>query len=129
MQTFAAVSRLGPRSVARDCGVDGAGPEVDAAGDGLGFCEALLAKPVGDGEGARAVVAEDGDGLIFVELVEGARGDFVHWDERAVGDVGGGVFPGLADVEKKRGVAGGELLFELVDGDLEVHGERVEGRG
>lgn len=81
----------------------------------------MLAEPAGDGERARAVVAEDGDGLIFVQLVEGARGDFAHGDKRAVGDVRGGVLPGLADVEKKRRVSGGELLLELVDGDLEVH--------
>ncbi len=36
--------------VARDVGVDLAGPGVDAAGDGLGFVEALVTEPRGDGE-------------------------------------------------------------------------------
>lgn len=114
--------------VAGDSGVDGAGPEVDAAGDGLGLGEALFAEPVGDGERARAVMAQDGDGLVFVELVEGARADLVHGHEEAVGDVRGRVLPGLADVEEKRRVLGGELLFELVDGDFEVHELRIKGR-
>jgi len=111
--------------VAGDGGVDDLGPEVDAARDGLGLGEALLAEPVGDGERAGAVMAHDGDGLIFVELVEGAGGDLVHGDVRGVGDVRGGVFPGLADVEEQWWVVGGELLFELVDGDFEVHELRI----
>ena len=63
------------------------------------------------------MVAEDGDGLIFVELVEGAGADFVHGHEDAVGDARSGVLPRLADVEEKRWVLGGELLFELVYSD------------
>ena len=112
--------------VPRNGGVDDAGPEVDAAGDGLCFLEALLTEPVGDGERAGAVVAHDGDGLVFVELVEGARADLIHGHEDAVGEVRGGVLPGLADVEQKRWVLGGELLFELVDGDLKVHELRIK---
>lgn len=114
--------------VAGDGGVDDAGPEVDAAGDGLRLFEALLTEPVGDGERARAVVAEDGDGLVFVELVEGAGADFVHGHEEAAGDLRGLELPGFANVEEEWRVFGGELLFELVDGDLEVHKKTVEGR-
>jgi hypothetical protein len=73
------------------------------------------------------VVAHDGDGLVFVELVEGARAYLIHGHEDAVGDMCGGVLPGLADVEQKRWVLGGELLFELVDGDLKVHGFKDNG--
>jgi hypothetical protein len=73
-------------------------------------------------------MAHDGDGLVFVELVEGACADLIHGHEDAVGEVGGGVLPRLADVEEKRWVLGGELLFELVDGDLKVHKKTVEGR-
>jgi len=112
---------LGERSVAGDGGVDDTGPKVDAALDGLGLFEALLSEPVGDGQGAGSVMAHDDDGLLFVELVEGARGDLVHGDERAAGDVRGLVLPRLADVEEKRRMLGVELLFELVDGDFEVH--------
>jgi hypothetical protein len=112
---------LGERSVAGDGGVDDTGPKVDAALDGLGLFEALLTKPVGDGQRAGSVMAHDDDGLLFVELVEGARGDLVHGDERAAGDVRGLVLPRLADVEEKRRMLGVELLFELVDGDFEVH--------
>ena len=36
--------------VARHGGIDGAGPGIDAAGDGLGFIKALLAEPSGDGQ-------------------------------------------------------------------------------
>ena len=72
-------------------------------------------------------MAHDGDGLLFVELIEGAGADFVHGHEEAVGEVRGGVLPGLADVEEKRRVVGGELLLELVDGDFEVHGLRIKG--
>ncbi len=69
-------------SVAGDGGVDGAGPGVDASGEGLGVVEALLAEPHGYGEGALAVVAEDDDGLVGVELGVGAGGDVAHghWD-------------------------------------------------
>src|ERR1700723_179932 len=89
---------LGLDLVAGDGGVDGAGPGVDAAGDGLGFVEALLAQPRGYRERAHAVVAEDDDGGFFVEFLVGAAGDVVHGDERAGFDVRGGVLPGLADV-------------------------------
>src|ERR1700761_1671847 len=123
---FRAISGCEVWSVAGDGGVDDARPEVDAASDGLGLLEALLAEPVGDGERAGAVVAHDGDGLFFVELVEGARADLIHGHEDAVGEVRGGVLPGLADVEQKRRVLGGELLFELVDGDLKFHGLRIK---
>ena len=121
--------------VAGDGGVDGAGPEVDAAGYGLGSREALVAEPVGDRKGARAVVAEDGDGPVLVELVVGAGGDFVHRDQGRAGDLRGGEFPGLADVEDEWGLAGGEAGLEVVDGNFERevgggHGYRIDvGRG
>ena len=101
-----------------------AGEGVDAAGDGLGFFEALVAKPGGDGERASAMMAEDEDGRFFVQLFEGASGDFVHGDEGGVGDVGGVVFPLLADVEEEWGFGLGEELLELVYGDFEIHVEK-----
>lgn len=67
--------------VAGDGGVDGAGPVFDASGEGLGVFEALLAEPHGDGKGAGSVVAEDDDGLVGVELLVGAAGDFAHGHE------------------------------------------------
>lgn len=108
--------------VARDGGVDLAGPGVDAAGYGLGLVEALLAEPCGYRERAGAVVAEDEDGGLFVELLVGAAGDLVHGDEGAAVDVGGVVLPGLADVEEERFSGGGEEGVELGYGDFEVHG-------
>ena len=54
--------------IAGDRGVDGAGPVVDAAGQGLDVVEALVAEPHGDGEGTDAVVAHDDDRLVGVEL-------------------------------------------------------------
>jgi hypothetical protein len=93
----------------------------------LGLVEALLAEPGGDGERASAVVAEDEDGGVFVELLVGAGGDFVHGDEGRGGDVGGGVLPGLADVEEEGRVLGGEEGLELGYGDFEVHGSKNTG--
>ena len=98
---------------------------VDAAGDGLGLFEALLAEPGGDGEGAGAVVAEDENVPVFVELLVGAGGDFAHGDEGGVGEVGGLILPGLADVEEKRRVSGGEEGFGLVDVDFVIHEVRI----
>jgi hypothetical protein len=73
----------------------------------LGLVEALLAEPCGDRERASAVVAEDEDGGVFVELLVGAAGDLIHGDEGAAFDVRGGVLPGLADVEEEWWVLGG----------------------
>jgi hypothetical protein len=115
--------------VAGDGGVDGAGPGVDAAGDGLGLVEALLAEPCGYGEGAGAVVAENEDGGVFVELLVGAGGDVVHGEEGAAFDVGGGVLPRLADIEEEGRVFGGEGGLELVDGDFEIHSLKNTGVG
>jgi hypothetical protein len=104
--------------VVGDGGVDLAGPGVDAPGDGLGFVEALVAEPGGYGERAGAVVAEDEDGVFFVEFFEGAGGDLVHGDECGGVDAGGVVLPGLADVEKEGWSGGGEEVFGLVDGEF-----------
>lgn len=108
-------------SVAGDVGIDGAGPGVDATGYGLGVGEALVAEPDGDVEGAGAVVAEDEDGLVFVELLEGALGDVAHGHEGGAFDVGGVVLPGLTYVEEQRRVGGSKLGLQVVDGDLEIH--------
>ena len=113
------------RLVAGDVGVDLAGPGFDAAGDGLGFGEALIAEPSGDREGAGSVVAEDEDGGVFVELVEGAGGDLGHGDEEGVFEVGVVELPGLADVEQGGAGGGGEELVGLVYGDFEVHDFRI----
>ena len=65
--------------VAGDGGVDGAGPGVDAAGEGLGVVEALIAEPHGYVEGTGSVVAEDDDGGVGVEFGVGAGGDCRPW--------------------------------------------------
>jgi hypothetical protein len=84
--------------VAGDRGVDGAGPGVDAAGKGLDLLEALVAQPHSDTEGAGAVMAENDDRGVGVELGVGAGGDFAHGHEERVGEAGGLVLPGFADV-------------------------------
>ena len=104
--------------VAGDGGVDEGGPGVDAAGDGLGFVEALLAEPRGYREGAGAMVAEDEDGGFFVELLVGAAGDLVHGDDDAGLDVRGLELPWLADVEEEGRVIGGEEGQGLGDGEF-----------
>jgi hypothetical protein len=106
-----------------DGGIDGAGPGVDAAGDGLGLVEALLAEPRSNGEGARAVVAKDQDVGLLIELLMGAAGDLVHGEEGAAFDVGRGVLPGLADVEEERWSGRREEGLELGYGDFEIHGK------
>jgi hypothetical protein len=93
----------------------------------LGLREALIAEPGGDGERARAVVAEDEQVLVFVELFEGAGRDLVHGDEGGGCDVCGGVLPGLAYVEEERRVRCGEEGLGLGYGEFEVHGKKVLG--
>jgi hypothetical protein len=94
-------------SVAGDRGVDVAGPLVDAAGEGLGVVEALVAQPHGNGEGSRAMVAEDYDMRVGVEFGVGARGDFAHGYEQGIRQAGGLKLPGLADVEQDWGFGRG----------------------
>jgi hypothetical protein len=84
----------------------------------LGSVETLVSEPGGYGEGTSAVVAEDEDGVFFVELLEGAGGDLVHRDEGGGFDAGGVVFPGLADVEEEGWGGGGEEGLELGYGDF-----------
>ena len=105
-----------PALVAGDRRVDGAGPLVDAAGEGLDVIEALLAEPHGDVEGAGAVVAEDDGGAIGVELLE-AGGDIAHGDVGGAGDGGDLELPGFTDVEQQRGTR----LMAL--GGVGVHGD------
>ena len=77
---------------------------VDAAGEGLGAVEALVAEPHGDGEGALAVMAEDDDVGVGVEFGVGAGGDFAHGHQQGVGQAGGLELPWLADVQEDGGV-------------------------
>ncbi len=91
---------------------------VDAAGEGLGVVEALVAEPHGNRERPGAVMAEDDDGLVGVELGVGAAGDFAHGDEGGAGELGGCEFPGLADIEEKWGVRFGAAFEEVVDGNF-----------
>jgi hypothetical protein len=81
------------RLVAGNFRVYVSGPCVDAAGEGLGVGETLVAKPEGDIERARTVVAEDYDRSIGIEFGMGPGGDFTHGHEEGVGDIGGLVLP------------------------------------
>jgi hypothetical protein len=80
--------------------VDGAGPGVDAASEGLGVIEALIAEPHGYAEGAGSVVAEDYDGGVGVEFLMGARCYFSHGHKQSAGKAGGLVLPRLADIQE-----------------------------
>jgi hypothetical protein len=112
--------------VAGDGGVDGAGPCVDAAGEGLGVGEALVAEPKGYVEGAGSVMAHDDDGCVRIEFGVGAGGDVAHGDEGGVGEGGGFVLPGFADVQENRGVGLLAQLSEGFGGDFEVkHRSRI----
>lgn len=98
-----------------DGGVDDEGPGVDAAGHGVDVCKALLAKEVGDAEGAGAVVAEDDEGLVFegCKFFFEAGLEFVHGDEEGAIDVGFFEFVGAADVQKCWFGGGLEALLDL----------------
>jgi hypothetical protein len=104
--------------VAGDGGIDRAGPGVDAAGEGLHLLETLVAEPHGDREGARAVVAEDDDRGVGIKLSVSAGGDFAHGHEERVGEGGGLVLPGLADVEEERGLGLPAQLGKCLGGDF-----------
>lgn len=112
-------------SVAGDGGVDGAGPGVDTAGEGLGVVEALVAEPHGDGERALSVVAEDDDGPIRIEFGVGARGNLAHRHQKRVREAGDLELNRLADIEEKRRVS---LIAKLEVGlgsDFQVRCGRV----
>jgi hypothetical protein len=89
----------------------------------LGAVEALGAQPHGDRERALAVVAEDDDVGVGVELGVGAGGDVAHGHKERIGKACGVELPGLADVEEGGRVWG--LRAELDEGlgrDLGVEG-------
>ena len=94
-------------SVEGDGRVNGAGPLVDSAGEGLDVVEALATQPHGDGKGTRAVVTDDDGRLIGVEFGVGAGGDLAHGNADGAGDACGFNLPGLADIEQDGGVCDG----------------------
>ena len=98
---------------------------VNPAGDGLGFCEALLLQPVRHRKRAGPVMAKNGDRLILVQLLKGPSRDLVHRHELRTVDVRGLVLPWFANVEQKGRMLAGELLLQLVDGDLKIHDGRI----
>ena len=79
--------------------------------------EALFAEPHGYGEGALAVVAEDDDGLVGVELSVGAGGDVAHGHGDAA-EAGFGEFPGFANVEQEGWLRLAALLEVGFGGDF-----------
>ena len=118
-------------SVARNGGVDGAGPLVDATGERLDRFEALVAHPHGDGERTRAVMADDDVGLVGVKFGVGAGGELGHGDEGCAGDGGSFGFPLFADVEQGGGV--GAVCTQLgvsFGGNFRIeHRYRINGLG
>ena len=64
-------------------------------------------------------MAHDDDGSIGVKLGVGARGDFAHGHEERVGDTGGLVLPGFADVQQEGGVLLLALLGKGFGGNFE----------
>jgi hypothetical protein len=88
-------------SVAGNIGIDGAGPAVDAPGERLDVLKPLVSKPHGDREGTGAMVTEDDDGLVWIELLMRARGYLTHGHEQRIGEGSGVEFPRLADVQEE----------------------------
>jgi hypothetical protein len=93
IETFFAVEL-----VARDRGVDGAGPGIDSSGEGLGVLETLVAEPHSDVQRAGPVVAENDYLLIWIEFGMGAAGDVSHGHKERVGKAGGLELPGFTYV-------------------------------
>ena len=105
-------------SVARDIRIHFSRPRVDAAAQGLHVFKSLVAEPCGDVEGALAVMAEDSEVFFGIEFLVSAGGDVAHGHKGAGLDVGGGVFPRLADIDEaglvfaeKSGGVGGEISY------------------
>ena len=69
-------------------------------------------------------MAQDDDGLVGVELLMGAGGDFTHGHEQGSGECSGLELPGLADVEQDEGeLRGVGLVTQLevgLGGDLGI---------
>jgi hypothetical protein len=101
-------------SVAGNVGIDGAGPAFDATGERLDVLKPLVSKPHGDREGTGAVMTEDDDRLVWIELLMRARGYFTHGHEQRVGEGGGVEFPRLTDVQEE----GRVRLLTLLGKDL-----------
>ncbi len=113
--------------VAGDCRVYAKGPCVDAASYRLGLVKALLTEPRGDRKGAISVVAKNQNEGVFIELLVGAGGDFVHGQMRAAFDARRGVLPGFTHVEEEWRLRRGEMGVKLVDRDFEVHTLKITG--
>lgn len=80
--------------------VDFSGPGIDAAAEGLGVFESLIAEPGGDVEGTLSVVAENDEMLVRIEFLMGARGHVAHGHEQAAVDAGCFKFPWFADIDE-----------------------------
>src|SRR5271156_2845075 len=110
-------------SIPGDGGVDFGGPGVDAAAQGLGVFEALVAEPDGDVHGADSLVAKGDEVGFRVQLPEGAARDVAHRNVRAAFDVRSFVLPGLAYVEENVtfGTIGSKQLLQFLRGYLIIH--------
>ena len=105
-------------SVARDGGIDDGGPVVDAPGQGLGVLKSLLPEPHGDVQRTGAVMADNDDCLIRVELLVSAGRDFAHGHEASAREGGSGGLPGFTNIEQKGRVLLSQLLGQGIDRDL-----------
>jgi uncharacterized protein (TIGR03437 family) len=117
------------RSVARDNGVDGEAPEVDAALHAPTVFDALPPQPRDHVETADAVVAEDNErrrGRFCAEIFEVFR-DGVHRDQLGGLEAGGVELEGLADVDEGEFLAGVEAAFDLLNGDFHLRSIACEG--
>jgi hypothetical protein len=69
------------------------------------------------------MVAHNDDGGVGIKFAMGTGGDFAHGHEEGIGDAGGLVLPGFADVQQEGGVWLLALLSEGCGGDFEFwHG-------
>jgi len=78
----------------------------------------LISKPHCDGEGTGAVVADDDDFLVGVELLVGPGGYVAHGHKDGAGQAGESGFPWLANVEQQGSVRTVALEGKNLRGDF-----------
>jgi hypothetical protein len=88
-------------SIARNGGIDEAGPSINSSCERLDVVKTLITEPHGDGEGTDAVVAKDDDLLFGVQLLMRPGGYVAHGHKDGVGKAGEGGLPWFANVEEQ----------------------------
>jgi hypothetical protein len=105
-------------SIARNGGIDEAGPSINSSCERLDVVKTLITEPHGDGEGTDAVVAKDDDLLFGVQLLMSPGGYVAHGHKDGAGQAGESGFPWLANVEQQGSVRTVALEGKNLRGDF-----------